>query len=65
MLQGLGDKSDARILIDHYLMNFLPAINKIKMDLMMRRKDKDGEDPPDHLARIMDTNIHPADYNSM
>jgi hypothetical protein len=45
-------------------MNFLPAINKIKMDLMMRRKDKDGEFP-DHLARIMDKDIHPADYNSM
>jgi len=65
MLAGLGDGNDARILIDHYFMNFLPAIKKIKIDIMMRRRDKDGKEPPAHLARIMDKDTHPADYNSI
>ena len=66
MVAGLGVKNDGRILVDHYLMNFLPAIKKIKLDIMMQRKDKDGEKVPDHLSRIMmDKNIHAADYNSL
>lgn len=63
MLAGLGSGNDSRILVDHYIMNFMPAIKKIKMDLMMNRKDKDGEDPPEHLSRIMERDTHPADYN--
>lgn len=63
MLAGLGSGNDSRILVDHYIMNFMPAIKKIKMDLMMNRKDIDGLDPPEHLSRIMERDTHPADYN--
>ena len=62
MLAGIGEGNDNRILVDYYLMNFLPSIQKIKIDLMMNRKDKEGN-PPVHLERFSD--IHPADYNSM
>jgi hypothetical protein len=65
MPAGLGESNGNRILIDHYLMNFLPAIKKIKMDIMMRRKDKDGKEPPTHMERIMEKSIHAADYNSI
>jgi hypothetical protein len=51
MIPGIGEYDENRILVDHYLMNFVPAINKIKIDLMMNRKDKDGKEPPLHLVR--------------
>ena len=62
MLAGIGEGNDSRILVDHYLMNFLPSVQKIKIDLMMNRKDKEGNTPV-HLERFSDT--HPADYNCM
>jgi hypothetical protein len=63
MIPGIGEYDDNRILIDHYLMNFLPAINKIKIDLMMNRKDKDGKKPPFHLAKYFEKGMHPAEFN--
>jgi hypothetical protein len=46
------------------MMNFLPAVKKIKMDLFMNRVDKDGNTPV-HLQRIIDDKPHPADFNAM
>jgi hypothetical protein len=42
MPAALGLENKARVEVDHHLINFLPAIKKIKMDIMMQRKDKDG-----------------------
>jgi hypothetical protein len=64
MRAGLGIRNKDRNLVDHYMMNFLPAVKKIKMDLLMNRKDKDGN-APIHLQEIIDENTHPADFNSM
>jgi hypothetical protein len=64
MIAGLGIGNKDRNLVDHYMMNFLPAVKKIKMDLFMKRKDKDGN-PPIHLQKIIDENPHPADFNSI
>ena len=46
-------------------MNFYPSIRKIKIDLLMNRKDKEGKEPPKHLKRLFDDKIKPADFNAI
>jgi hypothetical protein len=65
MIPGICEYNDNRILVDHYLMNFLPAIRKIKIDLMMNRKDKDGKAPPKHLASYFEKGVEAAEFNFM
>jgi hypothetical protein len=64
MPANIGLFKNDRVLVDHYMMNFLPAVKKIKIDLLMNRKDKDGNIPV-HLQRIIDDEPHPADFNAI
>jgi hypothetical protein len=63
MIPGYFQSNNNRILVDHYLINFYPSIRKIKLDMIMNRKDKEGINPPRHLKRLFDEKKNAADIN--
>lgn len=38
MKKNVDIPSESRVEIEHYFINFVPLINKIKVDLLMNRK---------------------------
>jgi hypothetical protein len=62
----VGNFDNTKVPIEHFMLNFLPTIRKIKIDLLMNRrikKDLKDRPVPAHLEDIMKKKIDPADFN--
>jgi hypothetical protein len=62
----VGSFDGSKVPVEHFMLNFLPTIRKMKIDLLMNRRNMTKEnvrEVPIHMEDIVKQGVEPQDFN--